>query len=95
MALAYTVERVDAGVEVRLARDHSTRCRMWLCDALAEQLLRQLTEQAEARLRAQMREEYDKVLSRLIALIRAVMDGQPGGIVALPEDSGEFLPFLN
>lgn len=95
MATVYTVERVDDGVEVRLARAHSVRCRLWLCDEVAEQMLRQLTAQVEARLRDQLREEYDRALSRLIALMRAVMGGQPGGTLVLPDEAGSFLPFLN
>ncbi len=95
MTYVYTVERVDAGVEVRLSRDHSVRCRVWMCEDVASQMLGQLTAQAEQRLRAQLRDEYDTVIARLIFLVRSVMEGKPGGSVALPGDGDPFLPFCN
>ena len=91
----YTVERYDAGVELRLTRSHITRIRIWVNDDLAQDMVRSLTEAREAELRRQLPGEYDRVLSRLIALLRAVLSGNPGGSVEVPDDSTAFLPFLN
>ena len=95
MATFYTVECVDGGLEVRLSREHQTRCRVWMCDDVASKFLSQLTAETEGRLREQMREEYDAVLSRLIALMRAVLDGKPGGNIAVPDEAASILPFFN
>lgn len=95
MSAQYTVERIDDGLEVRLCREHVARCRVWMCNDVAERFLRTLTEEVEARLRAQMRDEYDAVLSRLIALMRAVIAGRPGGSIDVPDEAAEILPFFN
>ena len=95
MATFYTVECVDGGLEVRLSREHLTRCRVWMCDDVAGKFLSQLTVEAETALRNQMREEYDAVLSRLVALMRAVLDGKPGGSFEVPDDVANILPFMN
>jgi hypothetical protein len=95
MAATYTIERLDNGVEVRLALNHETRCRIWLIDDIVGDLLRMLTEQKEATIRAQMGDDYDRVVSRLIALLRAVMEGKPGGTVEAPDSFARVLPFLN
>lgn len=96
MAAIYTVERVDSGVEVRLSRNHALVVRLWVNDSVAGQMLSTLTEVNETKLREHMREEYDTVLARVIALFRAVMAGQPGGSVTAPDDYATHLvPFLN
>lgn len=95
MAAFYTVECVDGGLEVRLSREHQVRCRVWMCEDVASKFLSQLTVEAETRLREQMREEYDAVLSRLIALMRAVLDGKPGGSIEVPDEAAAILPFFN
>ena len=95
MAAFYTVESVDGGMEVRLSREHQVRCRVWMCDDVATRFLGQLSAEAEARLREQMREEYDAVLSRLIALMRGVLSGQPGGSIEMPDEAENILPFFN
>ena len=95
MAAVYTIERIDNGVQVRLALNHEVRCRIWIIDSIVGELLRQLTEDKEAGLRTALGGEYDLVLSRLIALLRAVMDGQPGGTIEAPDEYARILPFLN
>jgi len=96
MAAIYTVERIDNGVEVRLSRNHALVCRVWVNDSVAGQMLTGLTAANEARLRKEMREEYDAVLARVIALFRAVMDGKPGGSITAPDDyATHLLPFVN
>ena len=95
MAAFYTVESVDGGMEVRLSRSHEVRCRVWMCTDVAERFLGSLTATVEARLREQLRDEYDAVLSRLIALMRAVLAGKPGGSIEVPDDAAALLPFFN
>jgi hypothetical protein len=95
MAAIYTIERIENGVEVRLALNHEVRCRVWMINDIVGEMLRQLTTDKEAGLRASMGREYDLVLSRLIALLRAVMDGKPGGTVEAPDEYARVLPFLN
>lgn len=95
MMLQYTVERIDDGVEVRLCRAHVTRCRVWMCDELAGKFLEGVTDVAEAKMREQIREEYDRVIARLVALMRAVMAGQPGGTIDVPDDVAVHFPFFN
>ena len=95
MSAFYTVERVDGGMEVRLSREHQVRCRVWMCEDVAGKFLSQLSGETEARLREQMREEYDAVLSRLIALMRAVLEGKPGGSIEVPDEAAAILPFFN
>lgn len=96
MAEVYTVERIDTGVEVRLTRDHVARCRVWVHDQIVDDLIKCLTATREAELRANMPSEYDRVIARLIALIRAVHAGEPGGSIEAPPDMGtSFFPFLN
>jgi len=96
MVAVYTVERIDDGVELRLSREHAPVVRIWVNDSVAGQLLSMLTGANEARMRKEMRHEYDLVIARVIALFRAVMDGKPGGSITAPDDyASHLLPFLN
>ncbi len=94
MAAIYTIERIDNGVELRLALNHETRCRVWLIDDIVGEFLRQLTKDKAAGLRMALGRD-DQVVSRLIDLLRAVMDGQPGGTIEAPDEYARILPFLN
>jgi hypothetical protein len=91
----YTVESIDGGMEVRLTRAHETRCRVWMCEEVAQSFLKGVTDHVEAELRKNAPEEYRRVLSRLIALMRAVLRGQPGGSIEVPNDVAGTLPFFN
>jgi len=66
-----------------------------MCEDVATRFLASLSVEAEARLREQMREEYDAVLSRLVAMMRAVLAGQPGGSIEVPDEAANLLPFMN